>query len=77
MRDNAEHRELATALHECMATVVVSGYPSELYNHELFADWYRHELPAVTSQGGTWGDRTEVLWSNRPLKAPVAETGCR
>ncbi|MHA6806305.1 DNA adenine methylase [Salinifilum ghardaiensis] len=73
MRDDAEHRELATALHECMATVVVSGYASELYDRELFADWYRHELPAATSQGGTWGERTEVLWSNRPLKTPATE----
>lgn len=70
MRDEAEHRELAAALHDCVATVVVSGYASELYDRELFADWYRHEFPAATTQGGTWGARTEVLWSNRPLNIP-------
>lgn len=73
MRDDAEHRELAEALHESVATVVVSGYSSDLYDRELFADWYRHELPAATSQGGSWGERTEVLWSNRPLNLPAAE----
>lgn len=73
MRDDAEHRELADVLHECVATVVVSGYASELYDRELFADWYRHEMPAATSQGGTWGARTETLWSNRPLNKPTAE----
>lgn len=76
MENEAEHRALAESLHSCAATVVVSGYTSELYDRELFADWYRHELPAATSQGGTWGDRTEVLWSNRPLNtAPAVQDG--
>jgi DNA adenine methylase len=25
-------------------------------------------MPASTGQGGTWANRTEVLWSNRPLR---------
>lgn len=57
-------------LHDCAATVVVSGYASDLYDRELFADWHRYQLPAATSQGGTWKDRMEVLWSNRPLNLP-------
>lgn len=61
------HRELAAALHACHATVVLSGYPTELYDRDLYADWHRHTLPAGTSQGGPWTGRTEVLWSNRPL----------
>lgn len=73
MDDEHEHRALAEALHACAATVVVSGYASDLYDRELFADWYRHELPAATSQGGTWGERTEILWSNRPLNTTPAE----
>ena len=70
MQAEPEHRALADALHECVATVVVSGYASELYDRDLFADWHRHELPSATTQGGTWGERTEVLWSNRPLNIP-------
>lgn len=62
-----EHRELAAALHRCRTAVVLSGYPSDLYDHELFPDWNRHTLPSHTGQGGQWADRTEVLWSNRPF----------
>lgn len=69
MQTGTEHRVLADALHGCVATVVLSGYASELYDRDLYGDWYRHELPASTSQGGTWQHRTEVLWSNRPLRA--------
>jgi DNA adenine methylase len=67
MRSDAEHRELADALHAAQATVVLSGYPSELYDRELYPDWHRLEMPLFTGQGGTWANRTEVLWSNRPL----------
>lgn len=62
------HRELASALHKCAATVVLSGYTSRLYDEELFRDWHRIELSTATSQGGAYEVRTEVLWSNRPLR---------
>jgi DNA adenine methylase len=62
-----EHRELAEALHAAAAAVVLSGYPSDLYDRELYAGWDRHTIAATTGQGGTWENRTEVLWSNRPL----------
>lgn len=71
MGGEPEHRALAEALHDCAATVIVSGYANDVYDRELFADWYRRELPSATSQGGTWQARTEVLWSNRPLAAPT------
>jgi DNA adenine methylase len=29
--------------------------------------WDRHTMAAGTGQGDGWGNRTEVLWSNRPL----------
>jgi DNA adenine methylase len=67
MREPEEHRVLAKALHECAAAVVVSGYPSELYDLELYAGWDRHTIAASTAQGGQSQARTEVLWSNRPL----------
>jgi DNA adenine methylase len=65
--DDDDHRALGSALHACRATVVLSGYASDLYDHELFPGWHRTELPAGTGNGGQWRDRTEVLWSNRPL----------
>jgi DNA adenine methylase len=67
MRDAADHRELAEALHATRAAVVLSGYPSDLYDRELYPGWDRHTIPASTGQGGTWANRTEVLWSNRPM----------
>lgn len=70
MRSDDEHREMAAALHACRAAVVLSGYPSDLYDLELYAGWDRHEMAASTGQGGTWANRTEVLWSNRPLGEP-------
>lgn len=71
MRGTAEHRELADALQACNASVVLSGYPSDLYDRELYPDWYRVEFAASTGQGGIWANRTEVLWSNRPLASTV------
>lgn len=67
MRDETDHRELASALHRCRAAVVLSGYASDLYDRELYPGWDRHTIAAGTGQGGVWADRTEVLWSNRPL----------
>jgi DNA adenine methylase len=72
MRTAAEHRELAEALHAARAAVVLSGYPSDLYDRELYPGWDRHTIAASTGQGGTWENRTEVLWSNRPLAVPAS-----
>jgi DNA adenine methylase len=72
MRDEAAHRELAVALHAARAAVVLSGYPSDLYDRELYPGWDRHTIAASTGQGGTWANRTEVLWSNRPLRTATA-----
>lgn len=65
MSSPEEHRELAAALHECRAAVVLSGYQSELYD-ELYAGWHVTRIDTTTGQGGTRGERTEVFWSNRP-----------
>lgn len=65
----AEHRELAEALRETPAAVVLSGYPSPLYE-ELYADWHRVERRVVVSTSNHYGGATrwatEALWSNRP-----------
>lgn len=75
MLSERSHRELADALRGCRATVILSGYHSELYR-ELYAGWFRVEVAAATSQGSNSPlkgvERTEVLWSNRELK-PVTE----
>ncbi|MGW4807994.1 DNA adenine methylase [Kitasatospora sp. NPDC004272] len=69
MTGDDAHRELAEALHGCRATIVLSGYASELYDTDLYASWHRYTLETGTSQGGQWSTRTEVLWSNRPLRS--------
>lgn len=65
-----DHRSLADALRRCAAAVVLSGYPSGLYDLDLYPDWHRLEIPSGTGNGGQWRDRVEVLWSNRPFPAP-------
>lgn len=61
-----EHRDLATALRGCRAAVVLSGYPSDLYDIELYPGWHRTIFRTGTGQGADGGsNRTEVLWSNR------------
>lgn len=67
MPDEADHIEMLQALTACRAAVVLSGYPSHLYDTVL-AGWDRIEIPHMTGQGN--GDnqaRTEVIWSNRPI----------
>lgn len=58
----ADHRELAQVLRSVKGMVVLSGYPCELYDKELYPDWYR-----VTKQHLADGarKRTEVLWLNQ------------
>jgi DNA adenine methylase len=58
--DDAGHVALATALQAVKAMVVVSGYPSALYE-DLYAGWERHER-SHTADGGK--ARTEVVWLN-------------
>lgn len=60
-------RGLAESLHAARAAVVLSGYPSDLYDRDLYPGWDRHSIATSTGQGGAWDARTEVLWSNRPL----------
>jgi DNA adenine methylase len=63
-----DHRDLASALREAKASVVLSGYASDLYDLDLYAGWQRAEFRSGTGQNAeTWGNRTEVLWSNRPF----------
>lgn len=69
---DSDHGALLDALRKCQASVVLSGYPSPLYDAAL-AGWHRVEASAWTGNGirngapTADGDRTEVLWSNRTL----------
>lgn len=66
MKTELEHRELADALADCKAAVVLSGYGSDLYA-ELYDGWHRYETATTTGNGKGDKARTEVLWSNREL----------
>ncbi|WP_234425559.1 hypothetical protein [Streptomyces kebangsaanensis] len=66
MKTELEHRELAAALADCRAAVVLSGYHSPLYD-ELYEGWHRYEQPTTTGNAAAAKARTEVLWANRPL----------
>lgn len=56
----ADHVQLAEALHGLSGMVVLSGYDSELYRG-LFAGWNRRQRLAL-ADGAL--ERTEVLWMN-------------
>lgn len=56
-----DHRELAEVLHNVRGMVVLSGYPCELYDRELYPDWHRTERGAQTDARA---QRVEVLWMN-------------
>lgn len=57
-----DHRRLAGALRAGKGMVVLSGYPCDLYDRELYPDWKRVER-AHMADGAR--PRTEVLWLNQ------------
>lgn len=66
-----DHTALLDVLLDLEGAVVVSGYPSALYNDRL-AGWARHETAARISAGRGTGVRTECLWLN-----PAAVAGLK
>jgi len=56
-----QHRQMSSDLHAAAGLVVVSGYPCDLYDKELFADWLRISRPARADRARA---ATEVLWLN-------------
>lgn len=60
----SEHVALAKLLRSVKGKIILSGYPSDLYDRELYVDWRRVERTAQAS--GQFGriQRTEVLWLN-------------
>ncbi len=61
----ADHRELAAALNNCNSRVLLSGYPSELYE-ELYAGWHRDDFDIANHAAGAKKKSREVecLWRN-------------
>ena len=72
MGDPEDHKDLARVLLATPATVILSGYPSELYD-ELYADWWSEDKQvnsqSVNRRTGQWIKRTEQIWCNRDLGA--------
>jgi len=61
----ADHQELLTVLKACRGKVMLSGYPSVLYD-EALAGWSRHtfELPNNAAGGESKRRVMEILWCN-------------
>ena len=60
MTDECEHKSLLTLLKKHKGPVILSGYPSELYDHEL-GGWDRIEFRSYNQNCDA---RTEVVWTN-------------
>lgn len=58
--DFEDHRDLLAELQDVDAMVVLSGYPSDLYD-SMLAGWERHQRKALADGAR---ERTEVVWLN-------------
>jgi DNA adenine methylase len=61
----ADHERLLGVIKQCKGRVMLSGYPSQVYEDHLH-DWQRHEftLPNQAASGSKKRKMTEVLWCN-------------
>ncbi|HDL7396678.1 TPA: DNA adenine methylase [Yersinia enterocolitica] len=64
-----DHRRLIAALRNVPASVMISGYPSDLYN-ELLGDWRSIQFQVMTRGG----PRTEQLWMSYPAETAYSAT---
>lgn len=69
--DDIAHRELAQVLRGAESMVVLCGYPSDLYDRELYPDWERYERRHMADGGKA---RTEVVWINEACAAGLHKT---
>lgn len=60
-----EHTQLLELLLSAKASIVLSGYASELYDTAL-SGWSRVQISTFNGNANS-GGRTEVIWSNREL----------
>lgn len=61
--NDQDHQELLETLTNLKGMVMLSGYPSELYN-DLLVGWKRLDINARISAGRGTSIRTECLWLN-------------
>lgn len=69
-----DHRQLARVLNSCSSKVVLSGYPSDLYD-ELYSGWNRTEFDIANHAAGgkTKQRKRECLWMNYKVDAVTAK----
>lgn len=63
---DADHERLAELVHDLEGMVVISSYPSELYD-SLYGEWHQDRLTTTRTMNFSHQrtmSRTEVLWSN-------------
>lgn len=62
---NEQHKKFLFVVKSCKGKVMISGYPSELYDGEL-SGWTRHtfDLPNNAAGGKEKARETEVVWCN-------------
>jgi len=65
-----DHAKLAETLHSLKGMVILSGYPCDLYDEELFADWHRVERPHLADGARK---RIEVLWVNDAVRSKLTQ----
>ncbi|KMN48743.1 DNA methyltransferase [Chromobacterium violaceum] len=65
-----DHRELLDALLKLDGFVVLSGYPSDLYNQALIG-WEQHTTGSRISAGRGGAVRTECVWLNPACSAAL------
>jgi DNA adenine methylase len=70
--DNAQHRELLTALLELEGMVVLSGYSHPLYDDAL-KGWRQVETQTYVSAQSGSGKRTEVLWLSPNVQKSIPQ----
>jgi DNA adenine methylase len=62
--NDSDHKNLSEYLHSAKGIVVLSGYPSALYD-DLYHDWSRYERESLADGARK---RKEILWINRKEK---------
>lgn len=63
------HRQLAELLHAVRGMVVLSGYPCDLYDRDLYPGWERFERDAFADGARA---RKEVVWLNPACSAALS-----
>ena len=58
-----DHIKLLRTIRECKSRVIISSYPSELYDNML-SGWTRDELQVKAQTSNSGQKRTEVIWMN-------------